>query len=248
MCNARWGLWAKDCYKMKLVKLCLSLVVGILVVQSCTSPKEKALQLVRSHVKENLYKPESYKELNATVDSVFSVDGTLNAHLAWWEVVYLIPETKEMIGELEENKSDMSYWGDEYSWSYGRQQYFEAKAKYDALEKKIDVNKQKIKERMEFFIEDRFSDQERSFVGYLVEIGYSAKNLSGQEIPGHGVYYVDSEARGIVYEKDFNLMELFEVSIQKEKPLSSKIVEYVDDFCSGGGVFDVDDFIAYVSL
>ncbi len=223
-------------------------MLATLFLQSCTTSENHVLQTVRNHIKENLYNPNSYSEKNVKIDSIYSVDGSLNAILGFMEVVDMIPEIKTLSSDMQMAKTSMSIWGDGYVSSYDSQQYDDAKEKYNALLKKTNNLKEKIRERMQYYISDRFSEEKNVLAGYYIEIGYSCKALNGNELPGFSylIYSIDLEK--VVYEKSLTPIEMVELMVGDEKPMIQKVLEYVDDFCHAGEEFNVDDFISYISL
>ena len=159
----------------------------------------------------------------------------------------MIPEVLSLMSEIQMEESILNMWKDEpFHSSYSNQEYGNAEEKYYTLLKKWFNRKDKIKERMQYYINDRFSKKESILAGYYIEIGYSCKALNGKELPGfsHLIYSPDLEK--VVYEKSLTPVEMVELMVGDKKPMIQKVLEYVDDFCHAGEEFNVDDFISYM--
>ena len=85
---------------------------AMLIMQSCNTSEDQALQTVRNHIKGNLYNPNSYKENSARIDSIYTTDGSLDAILGFMEVVDMIPEIKSLASKMQSEERTMSIWGD----------------------------------------------------------------------------------------------------------------------------------------
>ena len=234
---------------MGKLRFYISVLLTMVILQSCTTPKDKAVRLVRNHIKESLYNPKSYNEASTEIDSLFSVDGTLNVYLGFMEVEEMLPDIEELASKIDHIKTSYSpeslmnsphnHWMSADSYS---------KEKYDVLVKKMDVCKAKIQERMMAYLDNRFSEKEPVLAGFFIIINYSAKTLDGREAPGLGLYIVNSEANKLMYEKSYTTLEIAELITETKKPTFAKMMEYVNDYCIDSESFDVDEFISYMLI
>jgi hypothetical protein len=210
--------------KNRITILCV--LLAALAFQSCRSTEDKAKELVKSLVTSNLYNPKSYNEVNSTIDSVFSIDGSLDAAIGFFEVVDILTDNKALIREGE---------GDVFYSNHDSK----------TVKKQLGRIKKKIESKMNRYITERYTTEKVKFAGFVITVDYTAKNLSGGDIPGAGIFLVDKAAENIVYAKGFDAIELVEMMMMDKKSKYQVIQDYLDDIHDAGEEFDVDDFISY---
>lgn len=205
------------------------MLLATLVFQSCGSKENKVKDLVEEQIKSNLYNPKSYNEVNTTIDSLFTIDGTPDALVNVFEVVDILSENKDIV---QQGKSGIIY----------------SKHEYDVIKKQLGRIKKRIETKINCFIDDYYSTESKQFAGYSVSVSYKAKTLSDKEVPGLALFVIDKDLEYIVYSKIIDVMELAEMMMNDKKNKYQMIYDYLDDIQEAGEKFDVDDFISYMSL
>ena len=99
--------------------------------------------------------------------------------------------------DMKSAKSSMSIWSGPYQSAFGRNNYNEAKEKYDDANQKIE----KIREKAQTKVKKMSSllSQKPKFIGYIVTHNYRADNNAGNTLIGNDVFIIDPEFKNVLF-------------------------------------------------
>ncbi len=188
--------------KIFYLSLCVMLAIA------CTqSPQKKAEALVKESVQKLLFFPDSYEAIETQLDSAFSPHhdpASVTAVLDFYKKGY---ELEELDSEIKSAKSSMSLWSGPYMTSLGKNEYNEAKEKYEKAQKQYESLLEKTKKQAEAFWKKM--EEPKEFIGYKARHRYRAKNNAGNVMIGEMVFLFDKELTTVVAEWDKEEIELY---------------------------------------
>lgn len=201
----------------------------VMLIASCSkSPEEKANALIREDIKKVLYHPETYDPAETQVDSAF----TPFDDPAFYEKTVQLCRLGMSIDECDRNmkhaKSSMSIWSGPYQSAFGRNEYQDAKDKYDENarnKKSAEIKAQKIADELKSML-----DEEPQFIGFKARHRYRANNNAGQTVFGEIKYLFDKDINQIVGSYDMENDEYKTVQIIYKQILGENIMIEQEDF------------------
>lgn len=194
-----------------------------MLIASCSkSPEEKANALIREDIKKVLYHPETYDPAVTQVDSAF----TPFDDPAFYEKTVQLCRLGMSIDECDRNmkhaKSSMSIWSGPYQSAFGRNEYQDAKDKYDENarnKKNAEIKAKKIADELKSML-----DKEPRFIGFKARHRYRANNNAGQTVFGEIKYLFDKDINQIVGSYDMENDEYKAVQIIYKQILGENII------------------------
>ena len=178
-------------------------VMTTLMFASCAkSPEQKAEALIKEQMQQTLYHPETYAPSTTQVDSAFTPYDDPEFYEKTLKLAKLGMVIDKYTKEAKSEKSSMSIWSGPYQSSFGRNEYQEAKEKYnDAISKKEQATKEAKalgEELKKMFNEDS------KFVGFKATHTYRANNNAGQTVGGKALFLFDKDMKQIVASYDMD--------------------------------------------
>lgn len=125
-------------------KYLLFLVASIVFAACSQSPEQKAQKLVEECVKKSLYHPESYENVETEIDSAFAPKDDPAVYEKAVKLYKLAKDGQEYEDNMKRAKSSMAIWSGPYMSSYSRNEYNEAKEKFDFYNDKVEETRSKI--------------------------------------------------------------------------------------------------------
>lgn len=178
-------------------------VMATLMFASCAkSPEQKAEALIKEQMQQTLYHPETYAPSATQVDSAFTPYDDPEFYEKTLKLAKLGMVIDKYNREAKSEKSSMSIWSGPYQSSFGRNEYQEAKEKYNnAISKKEQATKEAKalgEELKKMFNEDS------KFVGFKATHTYRANNNAGQTVGGKALFLFDKDMKQIVASYDMD--------------------------------------------
>ena len=178
-------------------------VMATLMLASCVkSPDQKAEALIKEQMQQTLYHPETYAPSTTQVDSAFTPYDDPEFYEKTLKLAKLGMVIDKYSREAKSAKSSMSIWSGPYQSSFGRNEYQEAKEKYNnAISKKEQATKEAKalgEELKKMFNEDS------KFVGFKATHTYRANNNAGQTVGGKALFLFDKDMKQIVASYDMD--------------------------------------------
>lgn len=183
------------------MKRILYVVLAALVIVACNqSPEQKAEALIKENLKKSLYKPDTYKPVETKIDSAFAPydDPVFLRELA--ELGKMETELETLESEVKSAKSLMALSSGPYMSAYDRNEYQEAKEKYEDVNAKIEKLKTKGRKLYEKVVTMLQSDPK--FIGYKAMHNYRADNNTGYTLIGNTFFFIDKNFEEITYLMD----------------------------------------------
>lgn len=221
---------------MKKISFGIVIVTSLvtLLVSCGKSPEDKANALIGEDIKKVLYHPETYDPAETRIDSAF----TPFDDPAFYDKAVQLCKVGVAIDEYDRNmkraKSSMSIWGGPYQSAYGRNNYQEAKDKYDENEqnkKTAEIKAKKIAEELKVLL-----DCEKTFIGFKACHRYRAQNNAGQVNFGEMEFLFDKDFTKILASYDMDGDEYKAVQIVYKLMLGEDNIDEVDNY-NGGTIF-----------
>ena len=178
-------------------------VMATLMLASCVkSPDQKAEALIKEQMQQTLYHPETYAPSTTQVDSAFTPYDDPEFYEKTLKLAKLGMVIDKYSREAKSAKSSMSIWSGPYQCSFDRNEYQEAKEKYNnAISKKEQATKEAKalgEELKKMFNEDS------KFVGFKATHTYRANNNAGQTVGGKALFLFDKDMKQIVASYDMD--------------------------------------------
>ena len=176
------------------------LVASLLFAACGQSPEEKAKKLVEESVKKSLYHPESYEPVEVILDSAFAPKDDPEVYEKAVKLCKLSKSGQEYEDNMKRAKSSMAIWSGPYMSSYSRNEYNEAKEKFDFYNDKVEETRSKIEKIYKDIV--KLAEPGRRFIGFKVSHKFRAKNNNGDVLMGSYIYLVDKNITEILAEYD----------------------------------------------
>ncbi len=123
----------------------------VLFVSCSKSPEDKASALIEENIKKVLYHPETYDPAETQVDSAFTPFDDPAFYEKTVQLCKLGMSIEEYDSNMKSAKSSMSIWSGPYQSAFGRNEYQEAKDKYDESaqnKKRAEIKAKKLVEEL----------------------------------------------------------------------------------------------------
>ena len=184
---------------MKKVLFAIIAISGLLV--SCQkSNEDKATALIKDCMNKTLYHPETYEGVETQLDSAFAPFDSPEFYETTLKVAKLGVEISQAEEDMKDAKSSMSIWSGPYQTAFGRNEYNEAKEKYD----NASANKDKATERAQKLADQLKTDLQKDpvFIGFKARHKYRANNNAGNTVFGEAKFVFDKELTKVIAEYD----------------------------------------------
>lgn len=196
------------------MKKIVFLLICVTITFACTqSPQKKAEALIKESVQKTLYFPDSYEAVETQLDSAFSPFNDPKVVETILDLCRKGVDLEDLELEMKQAKSSMSIWSGPYMTAFGKNEYNEAKAKFEDAETKYNalINKvQKISEGLK----DQF-EKAPEFIGYKAHHRYRAKNNAGGVVMGDMAFFLNKDLTAIVAQWDEEEIEMYNAFLQQ---------------------------------
>lgn len=193
----------------------------VLFTISCSqSQEDKANAVIKAELRKSLYLPDSYKPIDTKVDSAFAPFDSPELFEIMEECGKIGKELHDLESEMKSAKSSMSIWSGSDRSAFARNEYNEAKEKYDKANGEIGTLQEKSLVKFKELYE--IMSQNRKFIGYRVTHNYRANNNAGNTLIGNDIFILDPELKEVLFHcevdeykeiqdglKELNLIERF---------------------------------------
>lgn len=190
------------------------LATYMLMFFACTqTPQKKAEALIKESVLKSLYFPDSYEAVETKLDSAFSPFHDPTVVETILDLCKKGVELENLEFEMKQAKSSMSIWSGPYMTAFGKNEYNEAKAKFEEAKTKYNtlINKvQKISEGLK----DQF-ERAPEFIGYKAHHRYRAKNNAGGVVMGDMAFFLNKDLTAVVAQWDEEEIEMYNAFLQQ---------------------------------
>lgn len=195
------------------------ITMSILMMACGQTQEQKAEALIKESLKKSLYKPETYKPVETKVDSAFTPydDPAFFEELA--KLIQMGRELEMLESQAKSAKSSMSIWSSPHT-AYGRNEYQEAKEKYDEANAKIE--KLTTKGRKQYEEVATMLQTEPKFIGYKAVHNYRADNNAGNTLIGNAVFFIDKNFEEITYSMELDEYNQIHETISQLKERSEE--------------------------
>ena len=188
------------------MKRVLYMMAATLLLASCVkTPEQKAEALIKEHLQKSLYHPDTYAPSETQVDSAFAPYDDPEFYEKTLKLAKLCVAINKFDTKASSEKSSMSIWSGPYQTSYDRNNYREAKEKYDKAISKL----KKAKEEAATLSEElkKLKEQKETFIGFIATHSYRANNNAGQTVSGNMEFLFDKDMNEIVAAYDMDSEE-----------------------------------------
>jgi len=200
------------------MKTIIYIVLVATLMAACTqTPQQKAEALVEETVKKVLFKPDTYDPIETKLDSIVSPYNDPDFYKEVTSFSELLTEVPRCENRIESTKKDLNFYDKSFKDSFFKNEYQEAKKKYEKA-----VNEYKsLKEKIQKEYEDIAAKLkgEHAFSGYVVAHSFRANNNDGNTLISNYIFFVDKNIENIIYTlNDYEANEFAETINQiKEK-------------------------------
>jgi hypothetical protein len=183
-------------------KLLIMSIIAVFVAACSQSPEQKAEVLIKDSLKKSLYKPDTYKPVDTKVDSAFTPYDDPKVMEEVNNFMTLTKDAMSLEDDMKDNKSRMAIWSGPYMSAYSKNEYNEAKEKYESNSKAFDKQLEKIKESMQKL--SSMLNGKKDFIGYKVTHNYRADNNAGSTLIGNTVFIIDKDFKEVLYSMELD--------------------------------------------
>lgn len=181
----------------------IAIVAIVAIFTSCQkSSEDKIKVLVSDRMNKTLYHPDTYEGVETEVDSAFTPFDAPEFYEKTLKMAKLGAEISQYDEETKDAKSSMSIWSGPYQTAFGRNEYNEAKEKYDnavaakeSATKKVQALADELKKEL---------DKEPVFIGLKARHKYRANNNAGQTVFGETKFLFNKDLTEVVAEYDMD--------------------------------------------
>lgn len=179
------------------MKKLFGIMVVLAIFASCTkSPEQKANAMIKEQLQKTLYHPDTYQPAETKLDSAFAPFDDPIFYEKTVKLAKLGMAIDKYSEEANDEKSHMAIWSGPYQTAYGRNEYQEAKAKYNkALDNKEAATKQANKLGKEL---RSMAEKGKKFIGFKAMHSYRANNNAGQTVFGQAEFIFDKDMTQII--------------------------------------------------
>lgn len=209
-------------------RVLLGVLLATLFVSCSKSLEEKANALIEEDIKKVLYHPETYDPAETRVDSAYAPFDDPVFYEKTVQLCKLGMSIDECDRKMKNAKSSMSIWSGPYQSAFGKNEYQEAKDKYDENErnkKNAEIKVQKLANELKTML-----DKEQQFIGFKARHRYRANNNAGQTVFGEMEYLFDKDLSKIVISYDMDSEEYKAVQLLYRQMLGEDIHIGNEDF------------------
>ena len=200
------------------MKKILILLIVMGTFASCNnSPESKAEVLIKKELMKSLYKPDTYKPIETSVDSAFSPKDDPALFEKLQELTSLAKDIESNQYDQKQAKSSMAIWSGPYQTALGRNEYNEAREDYEKATQIIEKATKKGRKLYQELI--TMLNKKPEFIGWKATHNYRADNNAGNTLIGNTVYIID---------KNFEKV-LFSCEVEEYDQIQKGIEEIMED-------------------
>lgn len=202
-------------------RILLGALLVTLFASCCKSPEDKANALIEKDIKKVLYHPETYDPTETLVDSAFTPFDDPVFYDKTVQLCKLGMTIDEYDRNMKSAKSSMSIWSGPYQSAFGRNEYQEAKEKYNENAE----NKKNAEKKVKRLADElkAMLDKEQRFIGFKARHRYRANNNAGQTVFGEIMYLFDKDMNNIVASYDMDEDEYKTVQVVYKQMLGEDV-------------------------
>lgn len=201
-------------------KLLLFIIVAIITAACTQTPEQKAEAFIKEEVKKTLYKPDTYDPIETKVDSAYSPYDDPNFYKEFLELIELGNEYESKEFKIKAAKSDMSFYGGSFRDGFFKNEYMEAKERYEEGCAELEKIREKGREKCRGIAPKLQSKPE--FVGLKVYHSYRANTNDGNTVISNYIIIVDKEIQNILF---VLTLEEYNKYIESVQQLKEKLKE-----------------------
>lgn len=184
-------------------KLVFAIIAISAFMVSCEkSNEDKIALLIKESMNKSLYHPESYEGVETEIDSAFAPFDSPEFFEKTLKVAKIGAEISQAEEEMKDAKSSMSIWSGPYQTAFGRNEYNEAKEKYETA----NASKEKATEKAKKIAEELKAELQKKpvFIGFKARHKYRANNNAGNTVFGEAKFVFDKELKNVIAEYDMD--------------------------------------------
>ena len=202
-------------------KILFTIVALSALFVSCQkSNEDKASDLIKECMNKTLYHPETYEGVETVVDSAFAPFDSPEFFEKTLKVAKIGVEISQAESDMKNAKSSMSIWSGPYQGAFGRNEYQEAKDKYDTATE----NKEKLTKKVQKIADELKEElaKEPVFIGFKARHKYRANNNAGNTMFGEIKFVFDKNLSKVIAEYDMEgeeyvaVQQLYKMMIGEE--------------------------------
>ena len=192
--------------------LCFALMA--MLVAACSTPEKKAEALIKDYLKLSLLKPETYKPVKTILREANSPNDDLDLLKEVKQLQDIAWEYDLTEAQAKNAKSSMAINSGSYQSAYTRNEYQEAKEKYDNANAKIEELKAKGKNLYEKVITKLKSTPEQ--IGYKAFHNFRADDNNGNTYIGNVIVLFDKDMEKVTYAFEMEEYDALQKYIKEE--------------------------------
>lgn len=178
-------------------KLISFLPVLLILFVSCShSPEKKAEALIKEAVLKTLYLPDTYQAVETVLDSAFSPYQEPKFIASVLDLYETALPLEDLEREISHAQSSMSIWDQPYASSFARNEYQEAKKKYEEAVKQQTEISEKVKAGYKELA--TMAEVDPEFIGYVARHRFRANNNEGATLLADYYFFLDKSLTEIV--------------------------------------------------
>ena len=177
-------------------KLLLFIIVAIITAACTQTPEQKAEAFIKEEVKKTLFKPDTYDPIETKVDSAYTPYDDPTFYKEFLEFIELGCEYESKEYAIKAAKSDMSFYGGSFSNGFFKNQYMEAKERYEEGCAELEKIREKAQNKCSQIATKLQSKPE--FFAWKVYHSYRANNNDGNTVISNYIIIVDKEIQNIL--------------------------------------------------
>ena len=199
---------------MKDMRKILCFVLMAMLVAACSTPEKKAEALIKDYLKMSLLKPDTYKPVKTILREANSPYDDLDLLKEVKQLQDMALEYDLTEAQVRNAKSMMALNSGSYQSAYTRNEYQEAKEKYDNANTKIEELKAKGKNLYDKVVTKLKSNPEQ--IGYKAFHNYRADDNSGNTHIGNVIVLFDKDMERITYVFEMEEYDALQKYIKEE--------------------------------
>lgn len=183
--------------------------VSAFLVSCQKSNEDKAYDLIKDRMGKVLYHPESYESVEIVIDSAFTPFDSPEFYEKTLKVAKISLEIDQLEKEIKLAKSSMAIWSGPYQSAFGRNEYKEAKEKFDNANEAKEKAAEKAKKLAKQLKEEL--SKKPIFIGFKAKHKYRANNNAGNTMFGEAMFIFDKDFTTVLGEYDVESEEYLAV-------------------------------------
>lgn len=181
----------------KIMKKLIYLAIVAIAMVACTSKEQKAEALIKDYLKMSLLKPETYRPVKTILRKANSPYDDLDLLKEVKQLQDIALEYNLTEAHIRDAKTKMALNNGSFQSAYTRNEYQEAKEKYDKESAKLEELKTKGKKLYEKVLTKLKSNPEH--VGYKAFHNFRADDNAGNTYIGNVIALFDKDMERVTY-------------------------------------------------